>query len=146
MWSRGPIEEADPCVAERVEVAHRLLDGHGVVARDVREAEPVDAGVDEDRRQLALGQAAIVAVRRVGLGVEAAGEDDARHAPAGGAGRRSRLGHAARRLGAQDRREALLGEGARDDLAKAGKIGFWSSGRTRPTRRARSPRSFVGRS
>ena len=30
--------------------------------------------------------------------------------------------------------------------ASAGKIGFCSSGITRPTSRARSPRSFVGRS
>ncbi len=30
--------------------------------------------------------------------------------------------------------------------AKAGKIGFCSSGRTSPTRRARAPRSWVGRS
>jgi len=30
--------------------------------------------------------------------------------------------------------------------ASAGKIGFCNSGSTRPTRRARSPRSFVGRS
>ena len=38
----GPDEHADPGVAEREEVAHRLLDGDRVVARDAREPEAVD--------------------------------------------------------------------------------------------------------
>ena len=66
-------------------------------------AEPVDAGVDEDRRQAALGQPAIVPVRRVGLGVQAAGEDDARDLLLQQQVDVVGLGHATDRLGAQDR-------------------------------------------
>ena len=111
-----PDEQPDPCVAERDEVAHRLLHGDRVVARDAREAEAVDAGVDEDRRQTALGEAAVVTVRRVGLGVETAGEDDARDLLLEEEVDVVRLGHAADRLRAQDRGVALLGERARHDL------------------------------
>ena len=105
-------------MAEREQVAHRLLDGHGVVARDPREAEALDRRVDEDGRQLALGQPGVVVVRRVLLGVQAAGEDDARDLLLEQQVDVVRLGDAAGRLGAQDRREALLGEGAADDLGE----------------------------
>ena len=36
-WSGGPSEQPDPRVAEREQVAHRLLDGDRVVARHPRE-------------------------------------------------------------------------------------------------------------
>ena len=68
--------------------------------------------------QAALGEPAVVAVRRVGLGVEPAGEDHARDLLLEQEVDVVRLGHAADGLGAQDRREALLGEGARDDLGE----------------------------
>ena len=114
-----PEQQADPRVAERDQVAHRLLDRRPRSSHDTRrEAEPVDARVDEDRRQAALGEPAVVAVRRVGLGVEPAGEHHARDLLLEQQVDVVRLRHAADGLGAQDRREALLGEGARDDLGE----------------------------
>ena len=59
-------------------MAHRLLHRDRVVARDAREAEAVDRGVDQHRRQVALGQPRVVLVVGILLGVEPAGEDDAR--------------------------------------------------------------------
>ena len=41
-WSIGPEHQADPRVAEREQVAHRLLDGHLVVAGHPRERQLVD--------------------------------------------------------------------------------------------------------
>ena len=57
-------------------------------------------------------------VRRVGLGVQAAGEDDARDLLLEQQLDVVGLGDAARGLGAQHRREALLGERAADDLGE----------------------------
>ena len=97
--------------------------------------------------RLALGEAAVVVVRRVGLGVQAAGEDDARDLLLRAAARRSRPPMTPPAVWVQ--RTGVKPCWARAPLttsAKAGKIGFWSSGMTRPTSRARSPRSLVGRS
>ena len=59
-----------------------------------------------------------MAVRRVGLRVEAAGEDDARDLLLEQQVDIVRLGDAADRLGAQHRREPLLREGAADHLGE----------------------------
>ena len=75
-------------------------------------------GVDEHRRAGRARRAGVVAVRRVGLGVQAAGEHDARHLLLEEQVDVVRLGHAADGLRAQDRREALLGEGAADHLGE----------------------------
>ena len=111
-------QESDPCVAERQEVPHRLLDGDRVVARDAGKAEAFDRRVDQDGRQLASRQAGVVVMAGVLLGVEPAGEDDSRdlllEEQVDVVGLRDPAG----RLGAEDRREALLGEGATDDLGE----------------------------
>ena len=74
-----PEQQADAAVTEGGEVVDGLLGGHHVVAGHPGEVEPVDRRVDEHDRQVALGEAGVVAVGRVGLGVQAAGEDDAGH-------------------------------------------------------------------
>ena len=78
----------------------------------------LDRGVDQDRREPALGEARVVVVGGVGLRVEAAGEHDARDLLLEQQVDVVRLGDAAGRLGAQDGREALLGECAADDLGE----------------------------
>ncbi len=66
---------------------------------------------------------------------------------AAGAGRRSPPPRRRRRSGCTGPGCSPAGRAPRRrPRAKAGKIGFWSSGRTSPTSRARSPRSLVGRS
>ena len=111
-------EQPDVRVTERDQVAHRLVDGDRVVARHARESEPVDGGVDQDRGQAAFGEPGVVRVRRIGLRVQAAGEDDTRHLLLEQQIDIVRLGHAPDRLGAQHRREPLLREGAADDLGE----------------------------
>ncbi len=73
----GAEHEADPLVAEGGQVAPGLFDGDGVVAGDGGEAEAGDGGVHQDDGDVALGELAVVVVRGVGLGVQAAGEHDA---------------------------------------------------------------------
>ena len=111
-------EHADPRVAEREEVPEGLLDGDRVVARDPREPEALDRRVDQHRRQLQLGEARVVAVRRVLLGVQAAGEHDPRDLLLEQQLDVLRLRHAARGLGAQDRREPALRERDAHDLGQ----------------------------
>ncbi len=106
----GTDEHPDPGVTERQQVAHRLLDGDGVVARDARKVEVPDRGVDQDGRQPALGQPGVVLVGCVGLGVQATHEDDARDLLLKQEVDVVRLGHSTAGLGAQDRREAALGK------------------------------------
>ena len=91
--------QADPVWPSDEQVPVRLVDGDRVVDDDTREAESVDRRVDQHHRQAALGEPAVVLVLGVGLGVEAAGEDDAgdllleQHVHVVG------LGHARRRCG-----------------------------------------------
>lgn len=85
-------------------------------------------------------------VGRVGLGEEAAGEDDSGHLLLEQQFDVVGLGDAALGLRAQDGVSPCCASAPPITSAKAGKIGFWSSGRTRPTSLARSPRSCVGRS
>lgn len=68
----GAEDQADPLVPERGQVAPGLLDGDRVVARDAREVQPLDGGVDQDDRDVALGELPVVLVRRVGLREETA--------------------------------------------------------------------------
>ena len=68
-------DQADPLVAERGEMGVGLLHRDGVVGRDAREVEMVGGGVHEHDRQPQLEQPRVVLVRRVRLGVLAAGED-----------------------------------------------------------------------
>ena len=97
--------------------------------------------------QAALGEPAVVAVRRVGLGVQPAGEHHARDLLLRAAARRSPPRTRRRRSGCTAPACSPAARGRPPTTsAKAGKIGFCSSGRTSPTSRARSPRSLVGRS
>ena len=137
-------DQADPLVAEVGKVRVGLLHRDGVVGRDAREVEVLGGRVDEDDRQPQLQQARVVLVRRVGLGVLAAGEDHPgdlaleQHLDVLG------LRHAAGAR-AQHRVETALGERARDDLRQRGKSGS-ELGTIRPTMRARRTRRCVGRS
>ena len=94
----------------------RLVDRVPVVDGDAREAEVVVRGVDEDDRQAALGEAAVVAVIGGRLVVLAAEEDDPgdvlfdQHVDVRG------LGDAGGGAGTEDRRDAPPGERVRDDL------------------------------
>ena len=97
---------------------HRLFDGNRVVARDPGKAEPFDRRVDQHRRQAAGRQSGVVVVGCVLLGIEPAGEHDARdlllQEQVDVVGLRDPAG----RLRAEHRREALLGEGAADHLGE----------------------------
>ena len=132
---------------ERHEVAVRLLDGDRVVGGDAGEAR--------GRSMAALTRTTGSRARR------AAGSARGRRRPGrSGRRRRSRRTPAApaacRRSRPRTRRRAVrvhsTGVNPRwasappTTSANAGKIGFCSSGSTRPTSRARSPRSLVGRS
>ena len=103
-------------VAEGDEVVECLLSGHRVVARHRREVEPCGGRVDEHDGQVALGELGVVAVRGVLLGVQAAGEHDARHLLVEQQVDVRRLGEAADGARAQHRGEAVLGEGPADDV------------------------------
>ena len=117
-WSVGPSSRPIRVWPSEMQVAHRLLDGDRVVARHAREAEPLDRRVDQHGRQPPLGEPRVVLVRRVLLGVQAAGEHDARHLLLEQQVDVVGLGDAAGGLGAQHRREALLGERPADDLGE----------------------------
>ena len=114
----GPEEQPDPRVSERGEVLECLLRGHGVVARDARELEPVDRRVDEHDGQRAFGEPRVVAVGSVLLGVQAAGEHDAGDLLVEEQVDVGRLGESADGARAQHRREPVLGEGAADDVGE----------------------------
>ena len=103
-------------MAEGDEVVECLLSGHRVVARHRREVEPGGRRVDEHDRQVALGELGVVPVRSVLLGVQAAGEHDAGHLLVEEQVDVGRLGEPADGARAQHRGEALLGEGAADDV------------------------------
>ena len=75
-------------------------------------------GVDEHGRQVALGEALVVVVVGVALGVEPAGEDDPRDLLLEQQLDVVGLGDAAGGLGAQHRREALLRERSADHLGE----------------------------
>jgi hypothetical protein len=111
-------QDADAGVTERKQVAHGLLHGHGVVARDAREVQVLDGCVDQHRGQAPLGEAGIVLVRCVRLRVQAAYEDDAGNLLLQQEIDVVGLGYPARRLGAQHRRKAPLREHRAHDLGK----------------------------
>ncbi len=74
-------DQPDPLVAEVGEMRVGLLHRDRVVGRDARKVEMVGGRVHEHDRQPKLEQPRVVLVRRVGLGVLAAGEDHPRHLP-----------------------------------------------------------------
>ena len=113
-----PEDEADPLVAKRRQMAVGLLHRDGVVRRDARKVQVLGGGVDEDDRQAQLEQPQVVVVRRVGLGVLAAGEHHARHLPLEEHLDVLGLGHAPRPR-AEDRVEPALGERAADHLRES---------------------------
>ena len=76
-----PENEADSLMAERHEMPVCLLHRNGVVGRHGREVEVLRRRVDENDGQAQLQQPRVVIVRRIGLGVLAAGEDHAGHLP-----------------------------------------------------------------
>ena len=80
-WSRRPEDQPDALVTEVGEVRVRLLHRDRVVGRDPREVEVVSSGIHEHDRQPQLEEPRVVVVRRVGLGVLAAGEDHSRDLP-----------------------------------------------------------------
>ncbi len=99
-------------------MSHGLVHGHGVVARDTREPKAIDGRVHQHGGQLALPESGVVSVRRVALGIQSAGEHDARHLVLQQQLDVVGFGHAAGRLGAQQRRVALLRQGAPDHLGE----------------------------
>lgn len=119
----GAEDEADPLVPEGGQVTPGLFDGDGVVAGDAGEVEPLDGGVDQDHRDVALGELVVVVVRGVGLREQASGEDDSGHLLLEQEVDVVRLGDAALGLGAQDRRQPLLRERAADHLRERGEDG-----------------------
>ena len=119
-------------MAEGDEVLHRLLGSDDVVARDAWEVEPVDRRVDQHDRHAALAELGVVAVRRLGLGVQAAGEDHARDLLLEEEVDVGRLGHPTGRARAQHRREALLGESTADDVGEGREDGVLQFGEDEP--------------
>ena len=104
-------------------------------------------GVDEHGRQPQLQQPRVVVVRRVRLGVLAAGEDDARDLLLEQQLDVVGLGHAAAVCVQSTGVKPCCASAPPTTSASAGKIGFWSSGRTRPTiARARRAASSAARS
>ena len=146
-WSAGPASTRSR-VAERERGARPPAPSATASSHEtVREAEAVDRGVDEDGRQLPLARAA-----RSG---RAGAASWAYRPPANTIpdtccwSRRSTYSASETPPAVWVHRTGVKPRCARATpmtSAKAGKIGFWSSGRTRPTSRARSPRSFDGRS
>ncbi len=141
-------DEPDPGVPQRAQVFEGLLERRSRRRRPRGGRAAVDAGVDQDDGQLAPREPLVVRVVGVGLAVVAAGEDDARRpAAARAACRRTPPRRRRRSSGCRAPGSARSAPGAEPTTsARAGKIGFCSSGSTRPTRRARSPRSLEGRS
>lgn len=138
--------EPDAFVPQQGQMPPGLLDRDGVVARDAGESEVLDRRVHEHDGDLALGEEPVVLMPGVRLGELAAREDHAGHLLLEQQFHVVRLGDAAVGLGAQDGVRPCWASAPPITSANAGKIGFCSSGRTSPTRRARSPRSWVGRS
>ncbi len=112
-----PEDEPDPLVSERGQMAVGLLHRHRVVGRHAGEVEVLGGGVHEHDGQAQLQEACVVLVRRVGLGVLAAGEDHAGNLPLEEHVDVLRLGQGARPR-AEHRGEPALGERAADDLGQ----------------------------
>ena len=127
-----PEQDADALVPELHEVPERLLHRRDVVARDGGESETVDRRVDQHRGQLQLDEPRVVVVVHVPSRTAPPAKMTPRPAGAGGA-RRSRTRDAARGLDAEHGRVPVLGQPPPIASASAGKIGFCSSGITRPT-------------
>lgn len=85
-------------------------------------------------------------VRCVGLREQAAGEDDTGDLLLEQKLHVVRLGHAAPGLRAQHGRQPLLGQSTTNDLGERREDRILQLGEHQPTSRARSPRSWVGRS
>ena len=92
-----------------------LVHRDGVIRRDARKVEVLGCRVDQHDRQAELQEARVVLVRRVGLGVLAAGEDHPGHLPLEEHLHVLRLRRAAG-PGAQDRVEPALRKRPADDL------------------------------
>ena len=138
-----PEDEPDPLVAERGEMGVGLLHGDGVVGRDAREIEVLGGRVDEHDGQAQLQQARVVLVRRVGLGVLAAGEDHPRDLPLEQHLDVFRLGHAAGAR-AQHRVEPALRERPADDLGERREDRVLELRHDQPDH-ARAPHAQMGR-
>ena len=135
----GAEQQPDALVAELLEVAPGLLDGDGVVGRHRRHTDARDGSVGHDGGKTQVDEPLVVRVRRVLLGVLAAGEHDPRHLLLQEEVDVVRLRDAARRHGAQHRRVAVLGEGAPDDLAEGGEDRVLQLGQEEPD----EPRPFA---
>ncbi len=110
-------------MAERQEMLDRLFGGAGIVTGHRGKSEAIDRCVDEDGRQLAGGQPAVMVVRRVGLGIEPSGEHDARDLLLEEQVDVVGFGDSAGCLGAQHGRESLLRERTAHDLGERRKDG-----------------------
>ena len=112
-----------------------------------REAEVVDRRVDQHRREATAAQPPVVLVRRRPARRSGRRRRRPRKRAGRAACRRSRppTGRPAVRVHSTGVKPRWASEPPTTS-ANAGKIGFCSSGRTRPTSRARSPRSLAGRS
>ena len=118
-WSDGPEQQADAAVSEGDQVVEGLLSGHRVVARHARELEPVDRGVDEHDRQVALGEAwRSGRAERRSWAYRPPANTTPGHLLVEEQVDVGRLGEAAGGARAQHRREAVLGEGAADDVGE----------------------------
>ncbi len=115
-----PEHQPDPPVAQRDQMADRLLHRHRVVAADLREAELRNRRVHQHRRNTPLEQQLVVPVRRIGLRVQPAEEDHTGDLLLEQQLDVVRLGHAARGLRAEHRGEAPLRQGAADHLGEGG--------------------------
>ena len=111
-------DQADPLVAERGQVGIGLPGRGHVVGGHAREVQPVDRRVEQHRRNAPRTQQPVVVVRGALLGVVTAGEHHPgdvlveQHADVVG------LRQAARRAGAQHRREAPLRQRPADHLGQ----------------------------
>ncbi len=119
-------------VAEGDEMVECLLSGHRIVARHGGEVEPRGCGVDEDDRQVALGEARIVPVRGILLGVHPPGENHPRHLLVEQQVDVGRLREPPDGARAQHRGEALLGERSADDVGDRGEDRVLQLGQDEP--------------
>lgn len=111
--------DAYALVAEGGQVAPGALDGDGVVAGDAGEVEAFYGCVDQYDGDTSLGEPVVMLVRLVRLREETAGEDHSGDLLLEQEVHVVRLRDAALGLGAEDRGESLLREGAADDLGES---------------------------